>query len=89
MTLEELLSELEARPMERLRWRVLREFGVLPGSARARELSDLECLICGAHMVLDGRGTTGGSDGESAVNESFDRERFDGLRGGEHERNFE
>lgn len=86
MTLEELLRELEARPIERLRWRVLREFGVLPGTVVARELSDLECLICGAHMVLDGRRAGADSPLEAAVNESFDQERFKGLEGGEHER---
>ena len=39
-----LLSAMEQDAQERLRWRVLRAFGVLPTEARARELTQGEIL---------------------------------------------
>lgn len=38
---------------ERLKWRVLRAFGVLPGEARARRMTDRAYLYCAAQMMLD------------------------------------
>lgn len=46
---------LEQEDYERLKWRVLRAFGVLPGEARARRMTDREYLYCAAQMMLDER----------------------------------
>jgi hypothetical protein len=73
MMLEEELRRLEAAPLERLRWRVLEHFGVLPGSRQARSLRDRECVRCGLHMVLDRR-ERAHSGGE--INPAFDMETF-------------
>ena len=48
-------SALEQEDYERLKWRVLRAFGVLPGEARARRMTDREYLYCAAQMMLDER----------------------------------
>lgn len=56
MTSEELMSTLSADPMERLRWRVLREFNVLPSSEEARKMSDDDCIRFAAHMLIDKNG---------------------------------
>ena len=85
MTAEELLSHLEGDHMARLRWLVLKEFGVLPGSRRAGRLSDEDCIICGAHMVLDRLEGQAPSAGERGVNKGFDESRFCAL-GGEKRR---
>lgn len=81
MSLEELLAALGADPLERLRWLVLKRFGVLPFSEQARELSDEDFVVCGAHMVLDARGSSRGGYGEGGVNASFDEDRFNSLGG--------
>ena len=44
---------LENAPYERLKWRVLRSFGVLPSETRAREMTDGDYLYCVLHMTLD------------------------------------
>ncbi len=51
--MQELLRQLEQDALARLRWRVLRQFSVLPGSAQDRSLTDEAVLRCGLHMVLD------------------------------------
>lgn len=38
---------------ERLKWKVLRRFGVLPSESRAREMTDGDYLYCILHMMLD------------------------------------
>ena len=38
---------------ERLKWRVLRAFGVLPNEARAKRMTDGDYLYCAAQMMLD------------------------------------
>lgn len=50
-----LLEELAQKPYERLKWRVLRSFSVLPSSPAAREMTDADYLYCALHTVLDGR----------------------------------
>lgn len=87
MTAEEIIARLEGDYIARLRWLVLKEFGVLPGSKRAGELSDRELIRCGAQMVLDKRaareaGTACGAD-ESGINLAFDNRRFFELKGEE------
>ena len=69
MSCEKLLSTLSADPIERLRWRVLREFGVLPSSDEAKKMSDDDCIRFAAHMLID-------KDGVSPVNPGFDTEKF-------------
>lgn len=51
--MQELLQQLEQDALARLRWRVLRQFSVLPGSAQDAALTDAMVLRCGLHMVLD------------------------------------
>lgn len=60
--------------MERLRWMILREFRVLPGSRAEREMSDGDVIFAGVNMVLD-RETA-----HSGENLSFDEDRFRRLR---------
>ncbi len=57
--------------MERLRWLVLREFRVLPGSEAALQASDEDIIFAGVNMVLDME--SGGDPGE---NPAFSEERF-------------
>ncbi len=82
MTAEEILGQLEGNALERLKWLVLREFNVLPGSKTAGEPSDEDFIICGAHMVLDRRLSYDAPTGEGEMNGSFDEERFSRLSGG-------
>lgn len=79
--MEELLEILGGDPWERLRWMVMREFGVLPGSREERALSNVELLRCGAHMVLDVRAfARDGDSAEASSNPAFDSHRFAGLK---------
>lgn len=55
LTAEEVIGQLEGDCLERLKWLVLREFRILPGSKMACELSDENFILCGAHMVIDSR----------------------------------
>ncbi|MEG0876076.1 MAG: hypothetical protein RSD32_02750 [Oscillospiraceae bacterium] len=76
MTFETLVGRLEDDALERLRWLILREFRILPGSRAAKKLSDEACVICGAHMVLDCRLRAGDSGGEGGSNPAFDEKLF-------------
>lgn len=82
MTAEEIIRRLEGDALERLKWLVLREFGVMPGSKTAGELSDEDFIFCGAHMVLDRGLRSEAPSGEGERNASFDEERFSQLSGG-------
>lgn len=44
---------LEKAPYERIKWRVLRAFGVLPSEKRAQEMTDGDYLYCVMQMALD------------------------------------
>ena len=79
MTLDALLGSLRSDHRLRLRWRVTRMFGILPGSKEARRLSDLDCLLCGLHFLLDMGEPERGGDAEQ--NPAFDPEKFETLRG--------
>lgn len=70
MTPDMLLDEAE-RPMERLRWLVLKEFEILPFSKEGLAVSDGEILKMAAHMVLDRQEGT-----EMSVNPYFVAEKF-------------
>lgn len=49
-----LMKELEQEPMERIRWYVLKAFGVLPTEKRAREMTEGDFLYCALQLMLDG-----------------------------------
>lgn len=51
--IRELKQELAALPWQRLRWRVLRQFGALPTEERARAMSDGDYLWCAVNLLLD------------------------------------
>ena len=46
-------KRLRHAPEERLRWRVLKAFGVLPGEERARHMTRREYLYCVLQQWLD------------------------------------
>lgn len=50
---EELMGLLRQEPMERIRWRVLQAFGVLPSEQRAREMTEGDYLYCAMQLMLD------------------------------------
>ena len=81
--LDTVLRMLAEHPMERLKWRVCREFGVLPGSETARQLTDYDYVCCGANLLLDKRAREQSQPAESAaVNPQFDPARFAALKEG-------
>lgn len=50
---EALLEQLKHEPYERLKWKVLRAFGVLPSERRAKQMSDGAYLYCVLQLMLD------------------------------------
>ena len=48
-----LRKALAESPYERLKWQVLRRFGVLPSEPRARQMTDGDYLYCVLQMMLD------------------------------------
>lgn len=68
--------------MERLRWLVLRAFGVLPGDAAARNMTDADFVRCGLQMLIDQRRRSGAGTDEAGGNPGFEQEKFDALGGG-------
>ena len=75
-----MIERLESDPLERLKWLVLSRFGVLPGSKRAKELSNEDFILCAANMVIDERKNMPTDIGEGGFNAAFDEGRFDELR---------
>ena len=51
--LEELKRNLSGRQYERLQWRVLQAFHVLPTEERAKKMTDRDFLWCALHLSLD------------------------------------
>lgn len=47
------VQALEQEDYERLKWRVLKRFGVLPSEGRARRMTDRDYLYCAAQLLLD------------------------------------
>ena len=47
------MQALGQEDYERLKWRVLKRFGVLPSELRARRMTDREYLYCAAQLLLD------------------------------------
>ena len=50
---EEHKKALEQAPYERLKWQVLKKFGVLPSEERAKKMTDGDYLYCVLQMMLD------------------------------------
>ena len=50
---ETLLEAMQEDAQERLRWRVLRAFGILPTEERARAMTQGELLYCAMQLMLD------------------------------------
>lgn len=50
---EALRKQLENETYERLKWRVLRTFGVLPSEQRAKQMTDGDYLYCVLQLLLD------------------------------------
>lgn len=50
---EKAVQALQDAEFERLKWRVLKSFGVLPNEARAKRMTDADYLYCAAQMMLD------------------------------------
>jgi hypothetical protein len=50
---EDLKNALNGLSQERLKWKVLRAFGVLPNEARARAMTGRDYLWCALHLLLD------------------------------------
>ena len=79
MTAADVVSRFAGDELDRLKWLVLREFRVLPGSKEAKELSDEDFLFCGAHMVLDLSPCPKRLPHDGGENEAFDIKRFNAL----------
>ena len=78
MTAARLIAAAPGGPMERLRFRVLREFCVLPGSRAARKMTDRQCLRIAATLAAERLGDTALPE----ENAAFDEARFLKLGGG-------
>ncbi|NCB73451.1 MAG: hypothetical protein EOM51_01720 [Clostridia bacterium] len=76
MTADDIILQLERDYLERLKWLVLREFRILPGSKAALEISDEDFIKCGAHIVLDRKMRSANCYTECGRNSSFEEERF-------------
>jgi len=76
--LSERKEALSRDPKARLRWRILRGFGVLPNERRGRRLSDEDLIDCALHMVIDREKKP--IQGASSF---FDEAEFDRQKGGE------
>lgn len=50
---QKAMQALSQEDYERLKWRVLKRFGVLPSELRARRMTDREYLYCAAQLLLD------------------------------------
>lgn len=80
MNTKSLLEEIQYSSMLRLRWRVLRYMGIAYGTKIEKEISDKDCLIAAANILLDRKIIeTKTKDGD---NPSFDFNRFMYLKGG-------
>ena len=51
--IQRLMRQMALASYERMKWRVLREFRVLPNEARARSMTDSDYLYCFINMRLD------------------------------------
>ena len=79
MTVFDVISTFSGDDLDRLRWLVLCKFRVLPGSKRAKEVSDEDILFCGAHMLIDSLPDIERTACESGSNADFDIERYNTL----------
>lgn len=79
MTAEEVLKRVRADDLARLRWHLCRMFRVAPWSRLARSLTNEDCLLFAAHMLLDRRDE---ATPTAAENPGFDGELFRIRKGG-------
>lgn len=49
----QFMELLKQEPMERIRWYVLKTFGVLPTESRARSMTEGDYLYCAVQLMLD------------------------------------
>ncbi|MFI3312426.1 MAG: hypothetical protein R3Y62_00925 [Eubacteriales bacterium] len=70
---------LASDPQNRLKWRILWGFGVLPTEPRAQELDDEAIIDCALHMILDGE-----KQPAMVENANFDMEKFLAQGGSGH-----
>lgn len=75
MISEKLIEALSSDPMARLRWRVMKNLGITPGSHEARNMTDAECLSYAVHMVLDMS-----AEQVRNANPAFSMARFRGMK---------
>ena len=47
------MADLRETPVERIRWKVLRAFSVLPTEERAKKMTEGDYLYCAAQLLLD------------------------------------
>lgn len=80
---EKLLEELEGDSLERLKWLVCRELGILPGSWGWYAMTARRVIRFACHLALDTRGRGGSADAgaERETAAGFDLERFRELGG--------
>lgn len=64
---DRIKSSIESSPLERMRWKVLRALGMMPGDAAAKKMTDGQYLYCYINLLIDGEM----SDAEQGINESF------------------
>lgn len=67
---------------DRLRWLVLKGFGVLPGSQIERGMRAEDFIFAGINMVLDSGSPARNATPALYVNPSFDEEKFRGMKEG-------
>lgn len=67
---------------DRLRWLVLRRFGVLPGSSLERGMSQKDFIFAGLNMVLDSGTAQSKNPPPPSVNPAFDEAKFLSMKGG-------
>lgn len=75
--LERLKNSLKNCPAERLKWRVMRELGVLPTAAAA--MTDRDYIYCGLNLLIDEEEKR---SADSVVNPAFDEQRFAAMKRG-------
>lgn len=66
---------------DRLRWLVLRRFGILPGSSSERGMKPEDFIFAGINMVLDVGAAARKDTPAPSVNPSFDEARFLSMKG--------
>jgi hypothetical protein len=77
MSLDIWLRAVGGDGRARLRWKVIRELGILPGSRQDRRLSDRDIIFIGLNLLLDK--TDKYRTVEQNVNPAFDEIKYEQL----------